>query len=85
MITILFYSNQEEAKLFLLNGDYSHLNNVYINNVPDEDNTQEKQDELNDLLFNSEGTFKTQELSVKEAEKIMVESKCRIIMGGFIL
>ena len=44
MFTLIVNSNQEGVKLNYIDGVYSHLNGVYINNVPDETNTQEKQD-----------------------------------------
>ena len=86
MFTLIVNSNQEGVKLNYINGDYSHLNGVYINNVPDETNTQEKQDELCALMFDPEsGEGLLQEITTEEAEILCHEDDFSIILCGFIL
>ena len=63
MRTIFIYDQccQDDVKFFILDGDYSHLDGIYINAVYDNDNDNEKeqkQDELNALLFDNEGQLK---------------------------
>lgn len=84
-ITIMFYSNREEAKVLCYDGDCSHLNKVYVNIVPDEVNTQEKQDDLTGILFDPEsGEMLVREITVAEAETLIREFDASLIMCGFI-
>jgi len=56
MKTIFIYDQccLEPIKYFILNGNYSHLDKIYINEVSDTEEDELKQEELNELLFNSD-------------------------------
>jgi len=61
MKTIFIYDQccQEDIKFFVLDGDYSHLDKIYINESSDTEEEEQKQDELNALLFDPDnGQFK---------------------------
>lgn len=52
MKTLFIYNSFDNmAEFFILDGDYSHLDDTIINEVGNED----KANELNDLLFNKDG------------------------------
>lgn len=80
MKTVAFYSNQEEAKILLLDGDMSRFDKVYINV-----GNSSLQDELNDILFDRvTGELVSQEISCEEAAKEL-KNDAKLIMCGFIL
>ena len=54
----------EEIKFFVVEGKYSHLNDIYI-----ESGEPEKQKELKELLYDSQGKFKMKPVSRFEFQK----------------
>lgn len=74
MKTIIVFSNFEDLPYFyLLDGDYSHLNNVCVNTTKD---NQELQDELDRLLINKEYS-----LSFPAAD---YNAETKVIVTGFL-
>lgn len=55
---VLFEEVPVKSFFFVLEGDYRHLNNVYIN----AGHNEEKAAELNALVYTSEGVVKVDEL-----------------------
>lgn len=56
-------------KYFILDGDYSHLNNVIVNTEPNTEEDSRLQDELSELLWDVNGNIlvsMVDELPVKE-------------------
>jgi hypothetical protein len=55
MKTIIIYETfTDPIKFYVIDGDYSHLNGVYSNG----DAEETAQDELNNLVFNEDWTYK---------------------------
>lgn len=51
--TIIIFNDYEGVNFFVLEGDHSRFNGVLINAY--DDATQDLQDELTDIVYNSEG------------------------------
>jgi hypothetical protein len=71
-----------DLEYFVLDGDYTHLDRVYINQVTDED-SEKKADELNELLYNQEdGTFLHK--STQDFPYDAVLNGAKVIVAGFL-
>jgi hypothetical protein len=71
----------------VLDGDYRHLNGVYINMVVPEDEDEaghnKKQDELNELVYNQkDGSYKIEMLDTFPTEA--VREGAEVIVAGFL-
>lgn len=55
MKTLFVYSECDAlAKFFVMDGDYSHLNNTILNAVPNDPQDEKNQKQLMDMLYNPE-------------------------------
>lgn len=80
MKTVVIWNTfgEEQIKFFVLDGDYSHLNETYLNSMDNEAN----QDELNEILaYDDKGKPKVNML-VDFPLPIAIEDK--VIVCGFI-
>lgn len=79
--TVLIYDQcgQEALKFYVFDGDYRHLEGVFINSV---ESPQELQDELHDLLFDEEGQYVVK-LKTKFPRKAVVGGAA-VITAGFL-
>lgn len=79
--TVLIYDQcgQEEIQFAVLDGDYSELNGIYINNAHQE---QEDQDRLNDLICDEEGGYKINLLDQFPVDA--VKDGAVVIVAGFL-
>lgn len=76
--------NGEGISFFVLDGDYSHLDKVYINAHNDEE-TEIKEDELNDLFYDEEGRFRFDRDTITLKDWVKIASICEhVIECGFI-
>lgn len=88
MKTVLIYDQLDSSlKFFVLDGDYSHLNGVYINQYIEDKKAQKaaeaKQDELNDLMYVPEtGEFK--HTALDEFPTQAVREGAIVIVAGFL-
>ncbi len=88
MKTVLIYDQLDSSlKFFVLDGDYSHLNGVYINQYVEDEKAQKatdtKQDELTDLIYVPEtGEFKHSALD--EFPTQAVREGATVIVAGFL-
>jgi len=70
---------QGELQFFVVEGDFRHLNNTYINSVEDED----KQDELNKILaYDNEG--KPEVTMLTEFPIQEVKDGAYVVVAGFL-
>jgi len=70
---------QGELQFFVVNGDFRHLNNTYINSVEDED----KQDELNKILaYDNEGNPEVTMLTEFPIQE--VKDGAYVVVAGFL-
>jgi len=74
MKTVMIFDDcQAELKFYIFDGDLSHLHEVYFNSFGDE-----KEDELQDLIYNDQG----EELSI---DPVTIEQATQAIRDGAIL
>jgi len=80
MKTIFIYDQcgQATVSFFVLEGDYRHLNNVYVNSLEDED----KQQEILNLIYNEEGTVNVEMLQNFPVEEM--RQPCYVVVVGFL-
>ena len=82
MKTVFIYDQccQEEIKFFIVPGDYSHLNNTYINagETPED---EEKSDELLSILYTEDYQVFLQELLHSFPVKEITQSTKVITVG----
>lgn len=69
----------DDVKMFWLDGDYSHLNRVYINST---ESSGIQQDELHKIVYNDDGSYKVQ--TFVELPLTLDEPGVSIIVAGFI-
>lgn len=79
--TVLIYDQcgQEDVQFVVLDGDYSELNGIYINNAHQEESDQER---LNDLIYDEDGLHKVQ--FMKEFPVDAVKAGAVVIVAGFL-
>lgn len=78
---LLFLEIPESHKFFILDGDYTHLIDVYIGLCSDED----KQTELSDLIFdNNAGDFRHAPVSIEDFEAA-IRDGAKFIVCGMIM
>lgn len=78
---IVYFEVPEYVRYFVVDGDYSHLHEVYVNSV----NSDEKlQQELNDLVYGSDGYVQLKMLTVQEFAQHIREGAV-LIEAGFYL
>lgn len=81
MKTAIVYSNQEECKFFVVNGDLSKFNNVWVNFGGD----PELQNELCNIFFDEEtGEWILEEVT-NEDFAAAIKDGAKVIKCGFIL
>jgi hypothetical protein len=78
-----------DVVFFLVDGDHSHLNRVYINTYYDDENTaiskqafEARMDELNNLIYQEDGTYNHAELSEFPTDAVLAGA--RVIVAGFL-
>lgn len=82
MKTIIIYSDfQDLPKFFVVDGDYSHLNNVVVNNT----NNAQLEDELIALLFDEKHQFKHKKCNKFPHYKVFNKEDVEIINVGWAL
>lgn len=76
-------------KFFTLNGDFSHLDKIYINSCGPENwskkqvrELEKKQEELTNLLYQSNGDFKFSTLSEFPMQDVL--DGARVVVIGFM-
>lgn len=70
---------QGELKFFVVDGDYRHLNNIYINTVDNE----EQQDQLNEVLgYDEQGQPKITMLTEFPVQE--VKDGAFVVVAGFL-
>lgn len=81
MKTVFIYDQVLEMPLSFLvvDGDYSHLNNCYINSM---DCTEEQADEINKLVFNEDWTYV--QGFVEEFPAYEVVKGAKVVIIGFL-
>jgi len=81
MKTVFIYDQVLEAPIqfLVVEGDYSHLNNCYINSM---DCTDEQADEINKLIFKPDWTYVDGFVDVFPSEEVFNGAKVAII--GFL-
>lgn len=77
---IIYQEIPENTHLFVVDGDYSHLHDVYINTMEN----QEKQNELNNLIYDEKEYHKHKVVSILEI-KNAVRDGAELIMCGCCL
>ena len=89
MQTVLIYDQLDaELKFFVLDGDYSHLNGVYINQMVEGTKAKQKaadakQDELTNLMYVKEtGELKHQFLTTFPTAAVL--DGAIVIVAGFL-
>lgn len=88
MKTVMIYDQLDSAlRFFVLDGDYRHLHNVYINQYVEDKKArkeaEKKQDELNELVYNTEtGEFKIPVLD--EFPVQAVRDGAEVVVAGFL-
>ena len=79
MNTIFIYDESyAEIRFFVLDGDYSHLEGVYINTCED----KERVEELDDIIFDEDGDFKIELYDRFPVDKVKPDTK--VIVCGLI-
>ncbi len=78
MHTIIIYDQfgEDDIQFNVLEGDYSHLDRVFVNS------THEKADELYELIFDFDGNYKVEKLPKFPLELVTPDTK--VIVAGFI-
>ena len=79
-----------DVVFFLVDGDHSHLNRVYINTYYDEavevsiskQAFEARMDELNNLIYQEDGTYNHAELSEFPTNAVL--KGARVIVAGFL-
>lgn len=82
MKTVFIFDQQglEPMKFFVVEGDYTHLNNIYINSEDDEN----KIDELYNILYYDEhGKFKVNLLDKFPVEEFNSQED-KVVVVGFL-
>lgn len=81
MKTVFIYDQvlQEPLKFLVVEGDYSHLNNCYINSM---DCTDDQSDEINKLIFKEDWSYVEGFLDTFPTEEVVNGAKVAII--GFL-
>lgn len=68
---------------YIKEGDYSHLNGVYVNTYTEDEKEQNKQDEVNLLFYTEDGTEK----DIPKVDKFPVEridGYTKVVVIGFL-
>jgi len=79
-----------DVVFFLVDGDHSHLNRVYINTYYDDAEAatiskqafEARMDELNKLIYQEDGTYNHAELSEFPTDAVL--KGARVIVAGFL-
>lgn len=81
MKTVLIYDQCGEASIefYILDGDYQHLDRVYINGAEEE---QEKQDELSALLYDNKSQKKLKARMTFPTNAVI--DGAAVIVAGFL-
>jgi hypothetical protein len=81
MQTVMIFDQcgQEQVKFAVLEGDYTHLNGIYINST---ENEEEKERELMKLLYEKDGTMLVKLLDFFPVEAVINGGK--VIVTGFL-
>lgn len=79
--TVLIYDQcgLEPIKFYVLEGDYTHLNHVYINGSEDD---EAKADELSSLMYGKDGQVKLK--AKKGFPYKAVKAGAAVIVAGFL-
>jgi hypothetical protein len=82
MKTVIFWDTcgQDPLSFFIVDGDYSHLDGIFINHYKQ---SQELQDALNGLIHNEDGQYKHKQYK-KPPRKAMANLNNKIIVAGFL-
>lgn len=70
---------QDDIRFLVVDGDYSELHGIYINNATQE---QEDQDRLCNLIYTEEGQYKVQFLNQFPVDA--VKAGATVIVAGFL-
>lgn len=70
---------QENVRFAVLDGDFTHLSGVYIN---DADVDTDKENELSSIFYDEEGQDK-QELREQFPVEVVKSEECAVITAGF--
>lgn len=70
----------ERISYFIEEGDFRHLNGVYINGTNDE----EKQDQLNAVLFDKDWENKFSPVSIEEVQQAVKEGAFLVEVGFYL-
>ena len=76
---IVFFEHAEALHFFVVEGDHSHLNNVYIRGT----RTLEYQQQLEHLLFDEKYEFRHKEASTEEVAKAICAGAAFIHTGQY--
>jgi hypothetical protein len=91
MKTVIIWDmcRQEPLSFFIVAGDQSHLDKIFINNA---DQDMSLQDELNDLIYNEAGQYKLKQYKLKQYKlkqykklprKAIANPTNKVIISGF--
>ena len=78
---IIFVEVPEDVKYYVVDGDQQHLHGTYIN---DGDSSEDKQDELSNLIYDEHGNNKLVDHSISDFRKFIINN-AYLIECGFIL
>ena len=84
MKTIVIWDccGEESIRFFIVNGNYSYLDRLYINTYYDDEEGQKLLDELNNLVFNEDGSYKVEMLETFPSHE--VTGGAAVIVAGFL-
>lgn len=89
-ITVFIYDQcgQEPLSFFVLEGDYRHLNKIYVNTHVESKNgrkiQQEKEDELVKLVYEEDGKKKVVLLETFPIIDVKFKNPVHVIVCGFL-
>lgn len=76
----IYFEVPERVSYFVEEGDHRHLNGVYINGESDE----EKQDQLNAILFDKDWNNKFSPISLEEFREEIVKGAFLVEVGFYL-
>ncbi len=79
---IIFDEIPENTLFYILDGDYSHLNGVFINLVSA---NKDHQDELCDLIYNEQGYYRQLSCDLQQIRDALLNPENKLIMCGMYL
>jgi len=86
MKTIVIWDTccESNIQFFILDGDYSHLNGLYLNTSPDDKEMEAALDELNELVYGEpDGEYPIVQMLI-EFPPMSADENYKVIVAGFL-